>query len=116
MNDKKDFPREILTEIYHSIRWEGLYNYMWEETGRDLLIINFFHDRTTEIILPSEHHGAVKEGYEWKARLNYLLFIYLFIYLFILLGFVMLVLIRVFIMRYPVMSMIKMSSSYCGDQ
>ena len=30
MNNNKDFPRELLTEIYHSIRWE--------ESGRGLII------------------------------------------------------------------------------
>ena len=42
MNNGEDFPREMLTEVYNNIQ-----------------------DR--EIILPSEHSGAVKESYEWKV-------------------------------------------------
>ena len=42
MNNGEDFPREMLTDVYNNIQ-----------------------DR--EIILPSEHSGAVKESYEWKV-------------------------------------------------
>lgn len=45
LNEKKDFPRDFLEDIYNSIKYN-------------------------EIVMPEEHRGELRENYQWKEMLR----------------------------------------------